>query len=273
MPALKDLSGERFGRLLVLCRAPNRKKSTMWHCLCDCGSNVDVASTSLLGEHTKSCGCWGKESKGQWAKKDMIGKKFGRLTVLEELPDRAYNRIMYKCLCDCGSTSVVAGQDLRQGKTKSCGCLGHKNKDVPHPRHGLTKHPLFHIWGGILQRCYTRTAKNYPNYGARGISVCDLWRYDFLSFYNWSMSNGWKQGLTLDRINPNGDYSPGNCRWVTQSVQNRNKRNSLPKFEWNGESKYLQEWAAEYGINYSTVFSRVKRGWDLEKALITPPLQ
>ena len=203
----------------------------------------------------------------------MIGKRFGKLVVVEEMPERFNKRIMYRCICDCGNETVVCGHDLRSGGTKSCGCLGHKNKSIPRPHHGLSSHPLFHIWCGVLQRCYTESAKNYPNYGGRGISVCDEWRYDFRSFYDWSLSSGWKQGLTLDRIDPNGNYEPSNCRWVTQAVQNMNKRNSLPEFELRGEKKRLQDWADEYGMCYSTVFSRIKRGWDLERALTTPPKQ
>ena len=270
---VNDLTGKRFHRLLVLYRDKSINKHTAYRCLCDCGVEKTIAYNSLVNGHTKSCGCWGREVKGQSTKIPMVGKKYNKLTVLEEIPERVKSKIMYKCICDCGNTTIVAGRDLRTGNVKSCGCIGHKNKDVPHPRHGLSKHPLFHAWGGVLQRCYTKSAINYQNYGGRGIAVCDEWRYDFLSFYNWSLDNGWRKGLTLDRINPNGDYSPDNCRWVTQAVQNHNKRNSLPPVTLFGKTMYLQDWATEYGMNYSTVLSRINRGWSVEKALLTPPRQ
>lgn len=115
-------------------------------------------------------------------------------------------------------------------------------------------------------RCHTPTAWEYKNYGARGIIICDEWRNDFKAFYDWSMSHGYTDELTIDRIDNNGNYYPENCRWVTRTIQNRNQRNSR-YLTFKGQTKHLFDWADELGINRNTLASRLHKGWSIERAL------
>lgn len=145
----------------------------------------------------------------------------------------------------------------------------HMGSSNPNYKHGLKNTRLFSIWSGMKTRCYNSNSPQFKNYGARGIKICDEWLTDFMNFYNWSMSNGYSDNLTLDRIDVNGNYEPNNCRWVTSKVQANNRRtNKL--IEYNGEIKTLMEWCEYHGINYKTVRDRLKRGWAIDKALKYP---
>jgi hypothetical protein len=140
--------------------------------------------------------------------------------------------------------------------------------------HGYTYHPLYQVWSDMKRRCYNQNMKQYKDYGGRGISVCRIWRNDSKSFIEWALSNGWKQGLVIDRINNDGNYTPGNCRFVTRkkSAQNRRQTNgpkAVLKVKINGKSLYLKDAVAKYSkIGYSTVYTRIYRhGWTPKQAL------
>lgn len=190
---------------------------------------------------------------------NMIGQKFGRLTVLDVCNklDKFSNK-MYKCKCDCGNIVEIRGNSLKTGNNKSCGCLRGTN-------HGMSNTALYYIWNGIKERCYNKNYSRYHNHGGRGIKVCDAWLHDFMNFYNWATNNNYQEGLTIDRIDNNGNYEPSNCRWVDKKIQNRNKRNNI-NFTINGETKCLAEWCEILNLNYSTVRKRLKLGWPVEKA-------
>ena len=165
----------------------------------------------------------------------MIGKKFNMLTVIKRLTNQGkYAR--YFCLCDCGKTRVVLGQNLRSGRVKDCGCVSqvirnkHISENTAARTHGSSKTRLYHIWGGMKDRCSRKNNKNYRLYGGRGIKVCDVWNNDFLAFRNWALDKGYKDNLSIDRIDPNGNYEPNNCRWITLTEQTYNKRNSRKIF-------------------------------------------
>lgn len=201
---------------------------------------------------------------------NIIGQKFNRLTVLELFKKEQvylFNgkkngfRYFYTCLCDCGKITVVAKSHLLSGHTRSCGCISQK--------HLKTNTRLFRIWIGIKGRCLNKNNKKFKNYGGRGISICDEWKNDFKTFYDWAISNGYADNLTIDRIDNNGNYEPSNCRWVSQEVQQNNKSNNY-FIEYNGKSMTLSQWTKLYNLNYSTVVSRLSYGWTIEKALITP---
>lgn len=163
-------------------------------------------------------------------KDNFIGKKFGRLTVLEIVPkDKriggkdAIKRTQYLCQCDCGNKSIVTQLNLVRGRTRSCGCIriakvlihgyAKREQDGRHPR-------LFRIWHGMKGRCYHKSNASYKYYGALGVTICNEWLHDFKAFFEWSMSHGYNDKLTIDRIDPNKNYCPDNCRWVTYKQQN-----------------------------------------------------
>lgn len=200
---------------------------------------------------------------------DMTGQHYGRYTVLEYIGQNKDHKAVWKCRCECGTIKNVSGKDLRSGNTKSCGCYNRdkamQNPALWKPKHGLSKHPLHQVWSDIKTRCYNKKDRSYKWYGARGIKLCDVWM-DFKAFYEWSIKNGYENGLTLDRINPNGNYSPDNCRWVGMKIQQNNRRNNK-MLNINGVSKTMSEWADEYDVNYRLVKSRIRAGWTPEKAL------
>jgi hypothetical protein len=169
--------------------------------------------------------------------KPLVGIKNNRLTVLEEVE----NEVQYncgkptfirkiRCICDCGKTVIVRLTSFRTGYTKSCGCLTRENDviNLSNISHNLSKHPLYHVWGGIIQRCYNKKSPAYRNYGARGVRVCDEWRYDFKAFYDWCISNGWNSKLEIDK-DAKGDgllYSSDTCSMFTSKQNNRNRRDN-----------------------------------------------
>lgn len=159
----------------------------------------------------------------------MISLKFGRLKVVSEAERTKDNHKKWLCKCDCGKTTIVDGRDLRKGATKSCGCLLKeevtKRIVAINTKHGDVHTRIYHIWQGMKDRCYRVKNKGYKYYGDRGIKVCDEW-FDYATFKLWALNNGYKDNLTIDRIDVNGDYESNNCRWVTIQEQQRNKRNS-----------------------------------------------
>lgn len=138
-------------------------------------------------------------------------------------------------------------------------------------KHGLRYTVLYDTWRHIRGRCYRVTDKAYKNYGGRGITVCEEWRNDPVAFYNWAVSNGWRKGLSLDRIDNNKGYSPDNCRWADRKTQNNNKR-CTPHITYNGETHTIKEWSEITGIKYHTLFVRIiTRGWSLDRVFNQKP--
>lgn len=198
---------------------------------------------------------------------DLTGKRYGRLMVLRRGEDfispKGNKQPGWICRCDCGNEIAVRGNGLTSGNTKSCGCL---SRDAHSKQNGLSKSRLYNIWRGMKKRCYTVTDKAYPNYGGRGITICNEWREEFLEFYKWAMSNGYKEKLSIDRIDNNGNYEPQNCRWVSDKSQNNNRR--INHFiEYEGERFTLAEWETKTGIRQETIRRRLKNGWTVKDAL------
>lgn len=204
----------------------------------------------------------------------MIGRKFCRWTVFSKAEDIGCNRA-WRCICDCGEERSVLQFSLLSGGSKSCGCLRKEIcRDVCLSRtaHGdagrgkMTR--LRSIWGDMRKRCMNPRTKAFSNYGGRGIKICQGWD-DYRTFKNWALHNGYQDDLTIDRINNNGDYEPGNCRWIPQKLQSRNKR-TTQFIAYKGEMKSVQEWAEHIGIGYKILWARLKRWGAVEKCLLTP---
>lgn len=185
-------------------------------------------------------------------RKDLTGQVFGRLTVLAY--DHTENKRAYwLCRCECGNTCVVSGKLLRNGGTKSCGCL--------HTKHGLKHDPTYEAWHAIKQRCFNPNREDYCLYGARGITICPAWINNPVAFIEYvkTLEHCGEKGYSLDRIDNNKNYEPGNLRYATQSEQNRNKRRNVI-VEYRGEQMTLADAAEKSGINYGTLNTRYHAG-------------
>lgn len=204
---------------------------------------------------------------------------FGKDTIYGRirLTGKTYMTPMYGQLrrivegeCDCGTIRMYVAQSLRLGLTKSCGCFQRENTSKIHRKHGLSKHPLYLVHQEMLKRCYIESNESFKNYGGRGIGVCDEWQSNFLSFYNWAVENGYQSGRSLDRIDNDGNYEPGNCRFAERDVQSRNNRRNR-MYTAFGETKCLFDWGKDPRCVVSVwgLRSRVVRErWDdFEKAL------
>lgn len=166
----------------------------------------------------------------------------------------------------------MLGENLRRGKTTSCGCYRKDKLAREHTTHGETESRLYAVWCAMKARCHNKNNEAYDRYGGRGIIVCAEWRESFESFQEWAIHNGYADDLSIDRIDNDGNYEPGNCRWVTGVAQANNRRSNRI-YEIDGETHTLTEWAQIRGINPKTLFNRIYTGWDFEDALNTPVKQ
>ncbi len=162
--------------------------------------------------------------------KNIAGQKFGRLTAIKYTHSNNDHKSCWDCICECGAFVNVTGKSLRSGGTKSCGCLKKESGTSNRLKHGFKRrayiHPLYYTWQAMIDRCHRPNNKKYHCYGGRGIKVCDKWRHDFTSFLN-DMGEKTSPKLTLERINNEGNYEPGNCKWATWAEQSMNKRTNL----------------------------------------------
>ena len=160
--------------------------------------------------------------KEDWSQ--YIGKKFNYLTVIRISGKNKYNRPLYECKCDCGNTIITEATRVKMGVVKSCGCLQRKVAAERFKVHGLTNTRIYRIWASMISRCENPNNNRYYVYGLKGISVCDDWRNDFMSFYNWAINNGYSDDLSIGRIDNDKGYCPSNCRWATSKEQRANQR-------------------------------------------------
>ena len=205
--------------------------------------------------------------------KSLIGQRFGRLVVIAEDPIRGASRSMkWICRCDCGTVKSIGAQALRNGATVSCGCY---NREINSNRviHGHEKNgrksPTYTSWEKMLSRCYREKDPGYSNYGGRGISVCEEWH----TFANFLKDMGERpKGTSIDRINPDGNYEPGNCRWITQKEQTNNTRRNV-YFIYDGKRLTISQLADIAGIEYNAMYGRLAvYKWPLERAMNTPKM-
>jgi hypothetical protein len=195
--------------------------------------------------------------------KDMTGQRFGRLTVLSYVgSDRNKQGSLWLCLCDCGVEKVVRGGALRSGDTTSCSCLGRERLVTNRTKHGMHRHPAYMSWENMIQRCTNPKIPRWKDYGGRGIGVCDRWR-DFAAFWS-DLGATWEQGLSLDRIDVNGNYEPGNVRWASDHQQARNmRRNRLIETPWGKIT--IAEAAERSGLSHSAITHRANNGWPADR--------
>ena len=231
-----DLTAQRFGRLIVE-RAENGKDRPRWRCVCDCGTERVVEGQKLRTGQTQSCGCLKREVLALARGRRMVsltGQRFGRLTVIGRAENTRRGTTRWRCLCDCGTERIVQFGNLRTGHTRSCGCQSSRGTIGEHSaKHGHCsggkRSPEYRGLEFMLQRCLNPRDKSFPNYGGRGIKVCDRWRYGedgktgFECFLT-DMGPRPSPDLSIDRIEVNDDYRPGNCRWATASLQAQNRR-------------------------------------------------
>ena len=205
---------------------------------------------------------------------DLRGMRFGRLLVLCRDFDNTEKHAAWVCKCDCGATVSVIGTNLRRGTSKSCGCLQKELLSQRKTTHGgwAKNEALYSVWCGILSRCNPKLKnESTKNYGQRGIRVCPEWE-NYQNFREWAKRSGYTKGLSIDRIDVDGDYCPDNCRWTDSKTQQNNRRSNI-RIEYCGETRTLKEWSEILNINYQTVYSRYSRGLPIELVLKTTSLK
>lgn len=199
------------------------------------------------------------------------GDKFGKWTILEEVAPKIISnkpRRVFKCKCECGNIGEVQLACLRNGHSTSCGCVQKRKVSETMFKHGLSdKHPLYSIWKNMKKRCNNPKASEYENYGGRGISVCENWSNKFQDFYNWAITNGWSEDLTIDRIDNDGNYCPENCRWSTFKTQMNNMTKNH-YVQYNDSLYTLSTLAEHLNIPYNVVRYRISNcKWNVEKLI------
>lgn len=203
---------------------------------------------------------------------DITNQRFGSLVAIRRLgaDKRGYR---WLCVCDCGAESTPGLGDLRSGNTSSCGCgqrLAAASVCRARSTHGEAGTGLYIIWRGMKARCYSEGHTSYRYYGGRGIQVCEEWRSSYGSFREWALPAGFVSGLSIDRINPKGHYSPDNCRFLTRSENAR--RAGVPRLvSAFGQTKRVSEWEEETGIGRTTILYRINSGWKPEDAVSVVP--
>lgn len=253
---LKDISNQKFGLLTAVKYVGDEK----WECKCECGNVVYATGNSLRTGRRTNCGC---NKKTRLI--DLTGKKFGKLTVISKSNVRKGNRVYWDCICDCGNKTVVCGINLGR-MVNSCGCIRSKNTTEMKLVHGKRKTKLYGVWCSMKSRCNNPNTKGYKNYGERGIIVCDEWMKSFKDFFDWSIRNGYKEGLQIDRIDNDGNYEPSNCRWVTRK-ENMNNTSKNVYMEYKGEKLTLSQWSDRFGVSEKLISERLKNGWSSKEVL------
>lgn len=245
--SISNICGKKFTNYTVIDYVGVRGRNHLYLCSCACGEQKVVQRSNLLSGHSKSCGCLNKKYKS------FVGKKYGRLTVVSD------KNGVCKCVCSCGEEKEISKYSLTSGDTRSCGCF---REDVL-TTHGKTHSPEYLAWDNMIGRCHRKSVRAYYRYGGRGIVVCDSWRQSFEAFYAY-IGDRPSNKHSLDRIDNDGNYEPGNVRWATRSVQDRNKSSNV-QLEFNGKTMVASDWAEELGIKPHTLTNRIKSGMPKEK--------
>ncbi|ABK45339.1 conserved hypothetical protein [Magnetococcus marinus MC-1] len=213
------------------------------------------------------------------AKLNMVGKVIGRLVVLSPFNTSKPGR-HWKCRCECGFETIQSTSKLNEAvkKGKNIGCKCAREASILKAakaavqilrKHGLNHSKLHWMYDNMMKRCYRPETNRYERYGGRGIGVCQEWRDDRSAFYTWALEQGWEVGLSIDRIDVDGDYTPTNCRFIPIERQASNtSRNRY--LEWNGKRQTVSDWARELGVRPQALQHRVDRGWNLHRMFTQP---
>ena len=194
---------------------------------------------------------------------DISGEVFGRLTAHKVVRRNKHNQLIWSCTCECGTETEALAFLLRRGEKQSCGCLHREITASINRTHGKTRTKIYAIWRSMMQRCYDNNSHAYDRYGKRGIEVCDRWK----KFENFYADMGDKpQGMSLERIDNNGNYEPSNVIWASDKAQANNRRSNVI-LEYQGRKQTMQQWADESGIKIGTIWARLHRGWTVERAI------
>ena len=275
MPPRIDMIGCRYGRWIVIAEVakrilPSGQPVRCFRVRCNCGTEKVLKGSTLRHGQSLSCGCYHREQvSGHRHSYDdgiVIGQNFGKWTVLRLNPKRdKQGARQYDVKCECGTEKLVRGYALRYGNSSSCGCVATKRVTT----HGMSGIPEYQTWEDIKKRCGNKKHKDYKIYGGRGIRVCDEWKHDFMAFYN-HIGPKPSSKHSIDRIDSDGHYAPGNVKWSTATEQaNNTSRNR--NITVDGQTKSVSQWAREYGVRPHMIIHRLNRGWDEENAVKVPP--
>lgn len=276
MPAPIDISGQRFGKLVALRLHDGESRRRKWVCRCDCGTEKAIDQFNIRKGLVRSCGCLLHDPASNF--ETLIGQRFGRLKVVSRAQNSAAGQARWTCECDCGGTTVSMTTKLRSGHTQSCGCVKMQRIKETTTTHGFCAdgqhHPLWHTYQHIIGRCYRETDRAYPGYGARGIRVCERWlngdgEKTGVECFVADMGERPSRHHSIDRIDNDGDYEPGNCRWATRKEQARNRRSNR-RVPLNGRMVALSEYCERKGLDFQMVNGRIGKGWTFERAVSQP---
>lgn len=201
--------------------------------------------------------------------KDLTGHVFGKLTVIEfsrDVKSGTRNRKYWFCKCECGNTNEIRTDSLTSGKVTSCGCLKKEQERInlaKNHRHKMSRTRLYGIWQSMKDRCYNQNVRSYRDYGGRDIKICDEWMVPD-NFFEWALTNGYRDNLTIDRIDNNKNYEPSNCRWSTVEEQSRNRRSNVI-VEYSGKEMTLIEVSEKTGLSQKALYARYSKGLRGEK--------
>jgi len=244
--------GMKFGMLTVLeierAGVLDKDKHKKCKCKCDCGNVKTVRSNNLIKGDVKSCGCLISKHK------NILGKRFGRLTTIKDVGRASNGSALWLCKCDCGNEVIVRQCNLHSGNVQSCGCYMKDKIKISNTTHGLKNTRLYRIWHGMKGRCYNPNDKNFHLYGGKGICLFAEWKDNFISFYNWANNNGYDDKLTIDRIDSNGNYEPSNCQWITRTENT--KRATSYYININGMKDSIRGWSKRLDISPAIIRNR-----------------
>ena len=232
---------------------------------CSCGTVCSKNFYDVRAGKVKSCG----HIKKSRQIRDITGERFGKLIAVEDLGFDKRSQRLYEFLCDCGCYTVKQAKEVTRGKSSSCGCGIVEGVKTANTKHGMTGTSLYSRYRGMIKRCTVESDPNYGNYGGRGINICSEWLGEggFDSFARWSLENGYKRELSLDRIDNDKGYGPTNCRWTDRRTQVNNRRVSHV-ITYKGETLALTEWAEKFGLRYDSLWKRLyKYGYSFEDAV------